>query len=374
MIIISVYKIAQLNFFVKSFFRISGKFFRICSPNRILQLSKRKQGVEHLQQGVGGEPFGQLQPVEQLLPPLRRPRPAGQAQRHQLCLGDGLAFGGGLPRLVQEGGPRPAQRRLQHLGAHTLHPQLALLATPALAALLAVLMLVFFTTMMIGQFIGGAQIFSKAAGVSYGWGLFLFGAVTVFYTAFGGFRAVAVTDTACAVLMLAGMGALGWNILETGGGLEAVMAKVAAAAPRGPGSEGVLLTPASGGALATSLLLSAWVLVGFGTLGLPQSAVRCMSYRRSSDLHQAMIVSTVVCGALMIGMTVLGVFARGGAALRNGRHDGCRDAVPDRELHGSRYGGRDAHRSSGRHDVYGEFPSSCGRLRHHEGSRALSLA
>lgn len=72
MIIISVYKIAQLNFFVKSFFRISGKFFRICSPNRILQLPIRKQGVEHLQQGVGGEPFGQFQPVEQLLPPLRR--------------------------------------------------------------------------------------------------------------------------------------------------------------------------------------------------------------------------------------------------------------------------------------------------------------
>ena len=87
-----------------------------------------------------------------------------------------------------------------------------------LAALLAVLMLVFFTTMMIGQFIGGAQIFSKAAGVSYGWGLVLFGAVTVLYTAFGGFRAVAVTDTACAVLMLVGMGALGWKLLETGGG------------------------------------------------------------------------------------------------------------------------------------------------------------
>ena len=100
-----------------------------------------------------------------------------------------------------------------------------------LAALLAVLMLVFFTTMMIGQFIGGAQIFSKAAGVSYGWGLVLFGAVTVLYTAFGGFRAVAVTDTACAVLMLVGMGALGWNILETGGGLAQVMANVAAAAP-----------------------------------------------------------------------------------------------------------------------------------------------
>ncbi|MFR6358953.1 MAG: sodium:solute symporter family transporter [Sutterella wadsworthensis] len=196
-----------------------------------------------------------------------------------------------------------------------------------LAALLAVLMLVFFTTMMIGQFIGGAQIFSKAAGVSYGWGLVLFGAVTVLYTAFGGFRAVAVTDTACAVLMLVGMGALGWNILETGGGLAQVMANVAAAAPRGAGSEGVLLSPTSGGALATSLLLSAWVLVGFGTLGLPQSAVRCMSYRRSSDLHQAMIVSTVVCGALMIGMTVMGVFARGMLDVPLSEMGGTTDAV-----------------------------------------------
>lgn len=180
-----------------------------------------------------------------------------------------------------------------------------------LADLLAVLMLVFFTTMMVGQFIGGATIFAKAASLDYTAGLLLFGLVTVLYTAFGGFRAVAITDTVCAVLMLVGMGALGWAILSAGGGIEPVMANVAAAAPKGPGSEGTLLTPTSSGALGIPLLLSAWILVGFGTLGLPQSAVRCMSYQRSSDLHLAMIVSTVVCGALMIGMTTLGVFARG---------------------------------------------------------------
>ena len=89
----------------------------------------------------------------------------------------------------------------------------------------------------------------------------------------------------------------------------------------------MLLSPTSGGALATSLLLSAWVLVGFGTLGLPQSAVRCMSYRRSSDLHQAMIVSTVVCGALMIGMTVMGVFARGMLDVPLSEMGGTTDAV-----------------------------------------------
>lgn len=196
-----------------------------------------------------------------------------------------------------------------------------------LAGLLALLMLVFFTTMMVGQFIGGAQIFSKAADVSYAWGLVMFGAVTVLYTAFGGFRAVAITDTVCAILMVVGMGALGMEILEEGGGLASVMANVAAVAPRGPGSEGTLLTPTSGGALGIPLLLSAWVLVGFGTLGLPQSAVRCMSYRRSGDLHQAMIVSTIVCGALMIGMTTLGVFARGMLNVPLAEMGGTTDAV-----------------------------------------------
>ena len=176
---------------------------------------------------------------------------------------------------------------------------------------LALLTLLFFTTMMVGQFIGGATIFAKAAELDYTTGLLLFGIVTVVYTAFGGFRAVAVTDTVCAILMLVGMGALAWVILEAGGGLTAIMATVAAVAPKGPESAGVMLTPTAGGALGIPLLFSAWILVGFGTLGLPQSAVRCMSYRRSSDLHLAMVVSTVVCGALMIGMTTLGVLARG---------------------------------------------------------------
>ena len=176
---------------------------------------------------------------------------------------------------------------------------------------LALLTLIFFTTMMVGQFIGGATIFSKAAELDYTTGLLLFGLVTVLYTAFGGFRAVAVTDTVCAVLMLIGMGALAWVILDAGGSLANIMAEVAAVAPKGPESAGSLLTPTAGGALGIPLLLSAWILVGFGTLGLPQSAVRCMSYKRSSDLHLAMIVSTVVCGALMIGMTTLGVLARG---------------------------------------------------------------
>ncbi len=176
----------------------------------------------------------------------------------------------------------------------------------SLAVLLSVLLLVFFTTMMVGQFIGGAQIVSQAAGIDYQWGLLIFGLVVVLYTAFGGFRAVVITDTLCAILMLVGMFSLAQGLLSEAGGLTNLMTTI------GQSSEGEkLLSPTSAGALPLSLLFSAWILVGFATVALPQSVVRCMAYKNTQDLHLAMIVSTVVCGALMIGMTFLGVLARG---------------------------------------------------------------
>lgn len=184
----------------------------------------------------------------------------------------------------------------------------------ALANFAAIALLLFFAAMMTGQFIGGAAIFAEAAGIDPIAGLLLFGCLVVLYTAFGGYRAVAWTDAVCAVLMVIGMLMLGDAVLDAAGGFSAAMENVARAGlanPETPLSESTMLSPTAGGALPFGLLFSAWILVGFGTAGLPQSAVRCMSYRTTNDLHLAMIVSTVVCGALMIGLTTLGVLARG---------------------------------------------------------------
>lgn len=81
-----------------------------------------------------------------------------------------------------------------------------------LANISAVVIIVFFTTQMIGQFIGGAQIFSAVTGLSYKQGLIIFAVVVVLYTTVGGFKAVAVTDTVCAIMMLVGMFCLTYAI------------------------------------------------------------------------------------------------------------------------------------------------------------------
>ncbi len=172
----------------------------------------------------------------------------------------------------------------------------------------AFFLIVFFTAMNIAQFVGGAQIFSAITGMDYAAGLILFASVTVIYTA-GGFKAVALTDTICAVMMITGMVVLGFSIIKEGGGMTSLMQTIANTKKEADGAP-TLLTVTSAGALPFTLLFSAWVLVGFGTAGLPQSLVRCMAYKETSDLHKAMFYATVICGALMIGMTLIGVLAR----------------------------------------------------------------
>lgn len=178
-----------------------------------------------------------------------------------------------------------------------------------LANLCALVLLVFFTTQMIAQFIGGAQIFAAVTGMSYTTGLLFFAIVVIIYTTIGGFRTVAITDTVCAIMMLLGMFFLAFAILQQGGGLQNIMHSLQAVSHIPNNID--LLSPTASGSVPIPLLMSQWILCGIGTIALPQSAVRCISYKDTQSVHRAMIIGTIVCGAMMVGMPLLGVLARG---------------------------------------------------------------
>ena len=189
-----------------------------------------------------------------------------------------------------------------------------------LASVSAVLIVVFFCATMVAQFIAGASLFSATVqgllsesqislfGIemnsNYLMGMFIFSLVVVIFTSIGGFKAVALTDTLCAIFMLLGMGFIAYAILSHGGGMGAVMSAISSEQPD-------MLTPTAGGAIPVRLLISMWMLVGVCTIGLPQSLVRNLSYKSSSDLHRGMIYGTLVCGAMMLGIHLLGVLSRG---------------------------------------------------------------
>jgi sodium/pantothenate symporter len=173
----------------------------------------------------------------------------------------------------------------------------------ALVIVISLLTVVFCTAQMIGQFTGGATLISSITGLPYGWALLIFGIVVIIYTSFGGFSAVAITDTFQGFIMCIGTFLLLFYVLKAGGGLSGVDAGLQRNLPGVYDNMFALYSP---GALA-----SFWILVGFGTLGLPQTAVRGMGFKDTKSLKSAMVIGCITCSFIMVGMHLAGCWAGG---------------------------------------------------------------
>lgn len=174
----------------------------------------------------------------------------------------------------------------------------------AVVILASLALLVFFMASMLAQFIGGARLFESVTGYSYQTGLLIFGMTVVVYTTVGGFRAVVLTDTIQGVMMLLASLAILYAVISAGGGVENIMQTLYTIDPQ-------LLTPTGGGnAIPKPFILSFWVLVGIGILGLPQTTQKCLGYKDSRSMHNAMIIGTFVVGFTMLAMHLVGAMGR----------------------------------------------------------------
>ena len=57
-------------------------------------------------------------------------------------------------------------------------------------------------------------------------------------------------------------------------------------------------------------MTSFWILVCFGVVGLPHTAVRCMAYKDSKAVHQGIIIGTIVVTIIMLTMHLSGALGR----------------------------------------------------------------
>lgn len=173
----------------------------------------------------------------------------------------------------------------------------------AVTILSSILLLIFFIGAIVAQFIGGARLFETVTGLSYSTGLTIFAVVVIIYTTIGGFRAVTLTDAIQGVVMFIATAVLFFVILKNGNGMENIMMKLKDINPN-------ILKPDAGGAIAKPFIMSFWVLVGIGILGLPATTIRCMAFKNTRAMHNAMIIGTSLVGILVVGMHLVGVMGK----------------------------------------------------------------
>ncbi|WP_345828101.1 sodium/pantothenate symporter [Pantoea sp. BRR-3P] len=165
-------------------------------------------------------------------------------------------------------------------------------------------LLVAFIGAMTVQFIGGARLLETAAGIPYDTGLLIFGGTIALYTAFGGFRASVLNDAMQGLVMLIGTFLLLFAVIHHAGGLESAVTKLHNIDPQLTSPEGV------GNVINPTFLSSFAVLVCFGVIGLPHTAVRCISYKDSKAMHRGIVLGTIVVVILMFGMHLAGALGR----------------------------------------------------------------
>lgn len=168
----------------------------------------------------------------------------------------------------------------------------------------ALSIIIFLFSAMAAQWVGGARLIESLTGLSYTAALFIFALSVMVYVVIGGFRAVALTDTVQGIIMFLGTLILLIATIIAGGGVSNIIADLTTENPN-------LVTPYGfDGGLTPLYVSSFWILVGVGVVGLPQVAVRAMSYKDSKAMHRAIIIGTIVVGFIMLGMHLIGVFAR----------------------------------------------------------------
>ena len=155
------------------------------------------------------------------------------------------------------------------------------------------------------QMLATGKAFESFLGWSYLTGVLAGGFVTILYTSFGGFRGVAYTDTAQALLMVFAVTAVPIAGLAATGGIGATGDALSAIDPS-------LLAPVdfSGGFAVWLLLLASSLAVGLPFLGVPQLLVRYMAVSNQREIRRASNISVLVIFVLGAGAVSTGLVGR----------------------------------------------------------------
>lgn len=168
----------------------------------------------------------------------------------------------------------------------------------------AISIIIFLFASMTAQWVGGARLIESLTGLNYSVALIIFAVTVLVYVIIGGFRAVALTDAMQGSVMIIGTIILLIGTIIAGGGVENIMNSLVIENPQ-------MLSPfGSDGSLTPLYVSTFWILIGLGVIGLPQIAVRAMSYKDSKSLHRAVLIGTIGIGTIMFGMHLIGVLAR----------------------------------------------------------------
>lgn len=156
--------------------------------------------------------------------------------------------------------------------------------SPAIGIISGIALIILYTGYIVAQYVAGARVLEVVLGIPYLYGVVAFAVVVTIYTTYGGFRAVAWTDSFQAVVMLIGVLVTVAFALDKVGGLEAVRAGLEAQDP-------ALLSPyGPSNFLPIAAAISFFFIWPFAGAGQPSVITRYLASGEGPGLNRALVM------------------------------------------------------------------------------------
>jgi len=180
--------------------------------------------------------------------------------------------------------------------------------SPTLRIAAAAIVFVFLIPYTASLYNGLSRLFGMAFNIDYTWCVVGMAVLTAAYVLLGGYMAAAVNDFIQGVIMLFGIVAVIWAVLETNDGMSVVMTKLSAiTAPQAPEMKGALISFFGPAPLE---LLGVVLLTSFGTWGLPQMVGKFYAITDESAISKGTVISTIFAFVVAGGCYFLGGFGQ----------------------------------------------------------------
>ena len=172
----------------------------------------------------------------------------------------------------------------------------------------SVIVFVFLIPYTASLYNGLSRLFSMAFGVDYAWCVLGMAILTGIYVLVGGYMATAVNDFIQGLIMLVGITAVIFSVLNGNGGFTAAVESLSRiSSEAAPGLNGAFVSFFGPQPI---YLLGVVLLTSLGTWGLPQMVGKFYAIRNEAAIRKGTVISTIFAFVVAGGCYFLGGFGR----------------------------------------------------------------
>lgn len=165
------------------------------------------------------------------------------------------------------------------------------------------LIIAFFNSMLV-QFISASRLIESTINIPYKISLIIFSTIIIIHTILGGFKGSIFVDVLHGLIILIGTFILLISTIKKTGGFQGSIENLKMI------DNQLISIHGTKDIFNIQFLISLWVLICFGSIGLPHLTIRCLSFKNNKSMKNGIVIGTIIITFLTFSIHFSGAIGR----------------------------------------------------------------